>query len=145
MDRSHQCFFSDTQMTNQGATAASSNQGNASYNPVPTTVPDQTSGYGKYPAPPGQPAPTQSQYATSSYPAPPSQPQYPAPPIQSAYNSPPITGGQAQYPMPPSGKENESYSRPQEPYNPNFTTNTTSNYAPPPAYSGNIANTPVIQ
>ena len=83
-------------------------------------------------------------YLTSSYPAPPLQPQYTVPPIQSAYNSPPLSGGQAQYPMPPSGKENESYSRPQEPYNPNFTANTSSSCAPPPAYSGNIANTPVI-
>ena len=55
-------------MTNQGTTATSSNQGQASYNPVPTTVPDQTSGYGKYPAPPGQPAPTQSQYDSFSLP-----------------------------------------------------------------------------
>ena len=70
-------------MTNQGATATSSNQGQASYNLVPTTVPDTTTA------------------ATT-------------------------------------------YSRPQEPYNPNFTTNTSSSYAPPPAYSGNIANTPVI-
>ena len=129
-------------MTNQGTTGASSTPGQSAYNPVPTqqtiTYNQQTQGYGNYPAPPGMTAQATdllTQCPTSSYPAAPSQSQYPAPPTQS--------GNQPQYPMPSSGSD--SYSRPQDPYNPNFSSKSTSGYNPPPAYSGNIASTPVIQ
>ena len=137
-------------MTNQGTTGASSTQGQSAYNPVPTqqtiTYNQQTQGYGNYPAPPGMTAQATdllTQYPTSSYPAAPSQSQHPAPPTQSTYNQHPVTGNQSQYPMPSSGSD--PYSKPQDPYNPNFGSSPTSAYNPPPAYSGNIASTPVIQ
>ena len=47
--------------------------------------------------------------------------------------------------MPSIDNKNDTSSRPQEPYNPAFTESCSLDYDPPPAYSGDISNTPVIE
>ena len=148
--------FLDTPMTNQGTAPTSSVSGQASYNPVPTASPIQTSGYGKYPAPPGQAVKyITSSYPTSSskqnYPTKPSQSKYPVPPTQSVYSPQPLPGADSQIHVQPSG--GEAYLKRQEPYNPSYKVGSSSKHdykfikdykSKKHRYHGNISSAKVI-
>ena len=135
----------DIPKANHGMTPTSSNF-RQPYNPISTSMPSQPFSSAKYPSQTDHVASSQIEYDTPSYLNATSQSQYPNPSTQFTYQPQNQLESNTENALPPSDVECEVYSTPQVPYNPNFTTDYSPNYDdPPPAYSGDISNTPVIQ
>ena len=138
-------FLPDTPKMNHGITSTSSNHGQSTYYSVPAGPSPQTSANEKYTSSVGLLTSPQTPFTTSSIHEGPSYTQYEASSVQSNFQPSLSTYIQSEDPVPAIDNKNETSASPQEPYNPAFIESSSLDYDPPPAYSGDISNTPVIE
>ena len=137
--------FLDTPKINHGITSTSSNHSQPTYYSVPTGPSPQTSTNANYPSSLGLITAPPTSFTTSSIPEAPSYSQHEITSLKSKFQPPQSTYIQSEDPTSFIDNKNDTSSRPQEPYNPAFVESSSLDYDPPPAYSGDISNTPVIE
>ena len=130
---------------NNRITSTSSNHGQHTYYSIPTGPSPQTSTNENYSSSLGLITSPPTPFTTSSIPQAPSYSQHEASSLQSTLEPPPSTYTPSEDPMLSIDDKKDTSSRPHEPYNPVFVESSSLDYDPPPAYSGDISNTPVIE
>ena len=130
---------------NHGITSTSSNHSQPTYYSVQTGPSPQTSTNANYPASLGPITAPPTPFTTSSIPVAPSYSQHEVSSVKYKFQPPPSTYIQSEDPTSFIDNKNDTSSGPQEPYNPAFVESSSLDYDPPPAYSGDISKTPVIE